>query len=248
MCSTNADSAATNGTAASDTAAAPDATTPDDRTAKARIRDAAVACIAEHGLAAATVRRVADAAGVSPGLVIHHFGSMDGLRSACDDFVAATIRQIKADAAAQGPGIDVLSAVREADTGPLGGYLAAVLAEDSPAVARLVDDLIADAEDYLQQFVDAGMMRPAAEPGRRAAVLVLWSLGAMVMHKHLRRILGVDVTAPDAPSDPEFIAYTRSIYEIIGEGIFTEEFAARARDSLAAGEKPSEAATREDAS
>ena len=50
-----------------------------DRTAKARIRDAAIECYAFHG-DDCTARMVAEKAGVSPGLVIHHFGSMEGLR------------------------------------------------------------------------------------------------------------------------------------------------------------------------
>src|SRR5674476_1121889 len=62
---------------------------PDDRSTKARIRDAAIDCVAEHGVAATPARRVAAAAGVSTGLVIHHFGPMEGLRSECDEYVAA---------------------------------------------------------------------------------------------------------------------------------------------------------------
>ena len=70
----------------------------DDRTARARIRDEAIRVFSEHGFEATTVRRVADAAGVSPGLVIHHFGSMAGLRAACDAHVVATIEAQKEEA------------------------------------------------------------------------------------------------------------------------------------------------------
>ena len=44
------------------------------------------------------MRAIAEAAGVSPGLVIHHFGSKDGLRKACDDYVAEEIRSEKSQA------------------------------------------------------------------------------------------------------------------------------------------------------
>ncbi len=52
----------------------------EDLTARARIRDAALAQFAEYGFDRATVRGIAGAAGVSPGLVRHHFGSKNGLR------------------------------------------------------------------------------------------------------------------------------------------------------------------------
>ena len=56
----------------------------DDLTARARIRDSAIVYFGRHGFQSATVRAIAADAGVSPALVIHHFGSKDGLREACD--------------------------------------------------------------------------------------------------------------------------------------------------------------------
>ena len=47
----------------------------EDLTARARIRDAALALFAERGTDGATIRDIAKAAGVSGGLVRHHFGS-----------------------------------------------------------------------------------------------------------------------------------------------------------------------------
>jgi TetR/AcrR family transcriptional regulator, regulator of cefoperazone and chloramphenicol sensitivity len=60
-----------------------------DLTARAVIRDEALRLFAEHGQDAVSMRRVAAAAGVSPGLVAHHFGSRAGLRQAVDAHVAA---------------------------------------------------------------------------------------------------------------------------------------------------------------
>ena len=62
---------------------------PDDLTAYARIRTAALELFAARGVAATSIRDVAQAAGVSPGLVQHHFGTKDGLRKAVDEFVVA---------------------------------------------------------------------------------------------------------------------------------------------------------------
>jgi AcrR family transcriptional regulator len=206
----------------------------DDRTTSARIRDAAIECFADHGVAATTARKVADAAGVSPGLVIHHFGSMDGLRSACDEYVAAVIRHQKQEVMSAGPNLDVLAALRNPDMGPLMGYLASVLAQDSEIVAELVDDLVDDAESYIEQGVESGMLRPSGNPRGRAVVLTIWNLGALVLHDHLERLLGVDLTNPEILKDPSFAAYAGPIYETYGDGFFTEAFAAQTRDALTA--------------
>lgn len=205
----------------------------DDRTTKARIRDAAIDCFAELGVPGTTARKIAETAGVSPGLVIHHFGSMDGLRTACDHYVASSIRRYKEEALADGPNLDVLAALRGVNAGSLVGYLAAVLNDDSPIVAKLVDDLIADAESYMEQGVQTGMIQPSADPRGRAVVLVLWSLGALVLHRHLHRILGVDLTNPGFPEGPAIGAYAGPAYEIMSEGVVTEALMARMQAALA---------------
>lgn len=204
-----------------------------DRTAKARIRDAAISCIAEHGVADTTARKVAEIAGVSPGLVIHHFGSMEALREACDDYVADTIRASKEKAMAEGPNLDVLAALREVGSEPFGAYLAEVLVEDSPAVVRLVDELVADAEQYLQQGVDAGMIRPTSNPRARAVTLMIWGLGTFVLHRHVERLLGVDLTDPAAMRSPTFAAYAAPVYELYGNGFLTDAAAANMQAAIA---------------
>jgi len=207
--------------------------TVDDRTTRAKIRDAAVACFAENGITGTTARKVAAAAGVSPGLVIHHFGTMDGLRAECDEHVALTIRNFKYEAMDEGPNLDVLAALRGATQAPLVGYLAAVLGDDSPIVNNLVDDLVSDAEGYIEHGVDTGMVRPSPNPSGRAAVLTLWSLGALVMHRHLKRILGVDLTDPDISADPAMASYAIPVYEILGQGVLTEAIATHLQSAFA---------------
>ena len=171
---------------------------------------------------------------MSPALVIHHFGSMEQLRTECDHVVAAEIRHLKTAAVAEGAGLDILGALRESQAGPLAAYLAAVLTEDSPAVAQLVDEMVADAQAYTEQMVAAGMVRPSDDPRGRAAVLTVWALGALVLHQHLRRLLGVDPTDPDFGRTPASAAYIGPVWEIYGSGLMTEDFAARARDAVSA--------------
>lgn len=202
-----------------------------DLTARARIRDAAIGLVAEGGLRTLSARAVAQAAQVSPGLVIHHFGSMDALRAACDEHVVALIREQKQATFSTGAQVDVLALLRDTDAGPLAGYLAAVLAESSLAVAHLVDELVADAEIYLAQGIASGMLRPTDDPRGRAVILTLWGLGALVMHEHLRRLLGADLTAAGTGTE-SIAAYVRPVTEIYSHGLFSEAFAARTRAAL----------------
>ncbi len=51
------------------------------------------------------------------------------------------------------------------------------------------------------------------------------------MHRHLSRLLGVDLTATGA--GPESLApYIRPLYELYAGGLFTEEFSARATAAM----------------
>ena len=211
----------------------PAADPQDDRTTRARIRDAAIASIAEVGVVDTTARRVAEAAGVSPGLVMHYFSSMDGLRAVCDEHVAAAIRRVKEEAFAAGPGIDILQALRESDMGHLLGYLANVLTEDSPTVVALVDELVDDAERYIEAGIASGMLRPSENSRGRAVVMTMWNLGSLVLHRHLKRQLGVDLIDPAFGRAPSFAAYGAPVYEIYGSGVLTEAFAENVRHAMA---------------
>lgn len=203
----------------------------DDRTAKARLRDAAIELVARHGVDGLTARAVAEAADVSPGLVTHHFGSMDGLQQACDHHVAATVRTMKQDAMAQGPSMDPLAEVRSSGAAHLLSYLARRLGQDAPAVAGLVDELVDDAEEYLAQGEATGLIRPTEDGRARAVVLVLWSLGALTLHQHLQRLLGVDLTSPDIADAPGFPRYARAVVDLYG-GLLDPAYADQLSASL----------------
>jgi AcrR family transcriptional regulator len=194
----------------------------DDRSTTARIRDAAITEFAANGVAATSVRAIAAAAGVSPGLVIHHFGSKERLRDACDEHVAAMIRDLKGGAMAAGAAFDVLAALRSQAGGPPATrYLARTLVDGSPHVAELVDELVKDAVGYTEAGVASGMIRPSNHPHERAAILTLWVLGGLVLHEHMERLIGVDITA-DFSQDPKAAsAYMAPVLEIFGEGILT---------------------------
>ncbi|MFP4148983.1 MAG: TetR/AcrR family transcriptional regulator, partial [Nitriliruptoraceae bacterium] len=217
---------------------APTPPIPDDRTTPARIRDAAIVCFAEVGVAATPVRRIAEVAGVSPALVMHHFGSKDALRAACDQHVAAVIRARKSAVVQAGPGLDPVATLRDQGDGPpLLAYLARTLTDGSPHVAGLLDELVADAVAYTTEAEASGMLRESDDPRARAAVMLLWSLGAVVLHEHAERLLGVDLLG-----EPEqLLGYVRPAFEILGQGVFTPTAHAQMSAALAAADPMSAA-------
>src|SRR5687768_14523774 len=91
----------------------------EDLTARARIRDAALHMFAERGTDKATIRDIARDAGVSAGLVRHHFGSKEALREACDAYALDRLMRIKEAAVVDG---------RLADPGFLSAHHPAMLA------------------------------------------------------------------------------------------------------------------------
>ncbi len=210
----------------------------DDRTTKAKIRDAAITEIAERPVGAPTVRDIAAAAGVSPGSVIHHYGSMDGLHQACNEHVASVIRAYKSEAVSTQQGFDLLGALRGLGDLPIAGYLAKAALGDSPIVAKLIDDLIDDAVAYTELGVAAGTISPSPDPRGRATVLMMWSLGGMLLNQHIDRLLGVDLTDPEALASPDAERYTRSALEIMGRGILTDDYAEQMSRSLDAAYGP----------
>lgn len=204
----------------------------DDRTTRAKLRDAAIGLIAAEGTAALSARKVAARAGMSAGLVAHHFGSMDGLVQASDEHVAALIRATKERAMAQGlSGLDPLSAVRESESGDLICYVAQRLTEESPMVIHLVDTMVNDADEYMRLGESKGLLTQSPDPRGRAAYLVLSSLGMVVLHSHVRRHLGVDLTRHDLAADPGLPRYMRVSLDVTGS-VLSETYAQQLHEQL----------------
>lgn len=168
---------------------------PEDLTARARIRDAALRHFGEHGFDRATIRGIAETAGVSSGLVRHHFGSKDALRDACDAYLAKVLHGINDDVRADSsPGDVNYVAVAGAAFGPYQRYVARSLVEGR--AAPLFDKL---AELGAQWLVEADKKRPdppEVSREQRATVSAAMALSIAVLHEHVSRGLGVDVFSP----------------------------------------------------
>ena len=85
----------------------------EDLTAKARIRNAAMDLYAEYGEDHTSMRAIAAAAGVTVGLLVHHFGTKDRLRDAVDQLVVDYFAQAIAQAPVTGTPAEI-GAARDA--------------------------------------------------------------------------------------------------------------------------------------
>ena len=79
-----------------------------DLTAAARIRQAAIIRFAQDGFGVG-LRTIAADAGVTAGLITHHFGSKEGLRQACDAEVLRLTDQAKRESTVLGGAVNVMA-------------------------------------------------------------------------------------------------------------------------------------------
>lgn len=161
----------------------------DDLTARAKIRDAALTQFAEHGVKGASMRRIAEQAGVSLALVQYHFGNKDGLRQACDEYVIEFIRlTVKRGIDEQQLPEPAFVDETHRSGSPVIRYLGRTLADATPAAAALFDELVAITREYLAERPDAHT---------EAAVFVAMRLSVYVLHEHLSRTLGIDALSKE---------------------------------------------------
>jgi AcrR family transcriptional regulator len=153
-----------------------------DLTAAARIRDAAIEQFGQQGFGVG-LRAIADAAGVSAALVIHHFGSKEGLRKACDDYIADEIRSGKSEAMRSTDPATWFAAMAEIESyAPMMAYLVRSMQEGGDLAKMLWRKMIDDAEDYLDEGVQTGTLKPSRDPKARARYLAITGGGGFLMY------------------------------------------------------------------
>ena len=196
----------------------------EDLTARARIRDAALRLFAERGLDGTTIRDIAKAAGVSGGLIRHHFGSKDDLRAACDSYALDQIMRIKEQAVLEGQLANpaFMSAAHPTVLLTL-RYLARSLVDGSPAAAAMFDEMVALGEAWLDQ------QHPGQIPDPRgySAVLVAMQSGLFMMHGQLSRWLGADIFTAEG-----HLRLTAAMIDFYSQPLLSPELAEQARATV----------------
>ncbi|MEN9621027.1 MAG: hypothetical protein RL499_1220 [Actinomycetota bacterium] len=180
----------------------------DDQKTRARIRDVAITRFGADGFAGVSVRAIAAEAGVSPGLVMHHFGDKNGLREACDERVLAFVR-------AKISGVLTDSSQIIAELGAVGPYLARMVTEPSAAGDAIVDQLVAETQEMVEARVADGTMRAVGEPPLVALVITTHSLAPLLLRSHIERLAG----DPER-SDGGWAAIAAPLGQIYARGLF----------------------------
>jgi AcrR family transcriptional regulator len=146
-----------------------------------RIRDAAVEVFGRHGFGVG-LRSIAAEAGVTAGLVVHHFGSKNGLRRACDAYVLSVVRAEKTKALTDRTAVTLMAQLAEVEEfAPLVMYLLRSLQAGGELAVALLDRMIADADSYLAAGVAAGVVRPSRDAAARTRYLTFQTVGGMVL-------------------------------------------------------------------
>lgn len=207
-----------------------------DLNTPARIREAAIRCFAADGFRKTSIRTIATAAEVSPGLVIHHFGSKEKLREACDDRVLHAMVE-RANNKANPVGLQAL--MREYLANPEEynvdvDYLGKALAEDSPVGRKFADIMTDETEAIIKAGIADGSMNPSSDTRVVAAMIVMTSLSILTMPGYLSRTLGFDAINPELMRRmalPSLELYTYGLYS-------DETFLKAAQETLDAKRSP----------
>ncbi len=186
-----------------------------------RIRDAALRSFAEHGTAATTLRGVAAAAGVSLGLVQHHFATKAGLIQAVDKYVLDYVitplaRPIpeRADSI-----VEVGSRVTGlfADRPDVAAYIGRALVNGSPLGTMIFDNLFAVGTARWQQRAERGETRPDADLTWAAINGLVLALGAISLRTHIDRHLPEPFTTP-----AQLQRWQSAVDSLLREGLFRQ--------------------------
>ncbi|WP_407642746.1 TetR/AcrR family transcriptional regulator [Desertihabitans brevis] len=137
------------------------------------------------------MRAIASAAGVSPGLVIHHFGSKEGLRRLCDEHVVSAlfddhfeqnssgslVRSLAEQAGAASAGIDCV---------------ARMLVEPGTGGDELFNRLVVSSAHRLAAGQEAGTIRSGCDTRVTVLIVTVCELGQLVLRERFGSALGAD--------------------------------------------------------
>lgn len=172
-----------------------------DSTMLERIRDAAMACFAERGVAGTSLRTIADSAEVSVGLIQHYFGSKARLIAAIDEHVLQVFGRILEEpepAPRNNPDIYRGGTARLFIEHPdVVDYVARVLTEEGPTGATIFDGLVKISATQGETFTARGLARPDLDPVWSVLNPVLVRIAASVLRRHVERHIPGPLYSPE---------------------------------------------------
>ncbi|UUO03253.1 TetR/AcrR family transcriptional regulator [Mycolicibacterium novocastrense] len=166
----------------------------DQRSSVERIRDAALQCFAARGTSATSLRAVAAEAGVSLGLVQHHFETKANLIKAVDDHVLGVMNTALMQRTPESA-VDSITDVGDRVTSLVAAepdvvaYVVRALTDGSSLGTQVFDSLAAVGAERWKARREAGLTRPDLDPTWGALNPLVLALGAWILRDHIERHL-----------------------------------------------------------
>ena len=192
----------------------------EDLKAAALIREAAMRLFGERGAAGVTVRQIAAAAGVSPGLVMHHFGSKQGLQEAVDRRAVAFFEEMVGELSRIGEAggsaslAEMLASRLESEPA-MAGYIRRLLADGGDTADELFAKVFAMTAAGMRSLVAVGIARPAADEPVRAAFLLANDLAVILLRRQIARVTGTDPLSRDG-----LATWSAVVMDVYAGGVF----------------------------
>jgi AcrR family transcriptional regulator len=166
-----------------------------------RIRDAALRLFAVHGTEATSLRTIAQAAGVSVGLVQHHFTTKDNLIDAVNDYVMTVLGESVAAPVSWAPADPVAEVAQRvtwliADHVEVIDYLCRALVERTPIGVRVFDGLVETGTAHWEQLRQQGLTRADLDPLWSAINPLILVISTLMLRSRLSRHLPEAFTTP----------------------------------------------------
>jgi AcrR family transcriptional regulator len=151
-------------------------------TTREQLLKIAVEMFAENGFAGTSLRSIAKKAGVSPALLIHHFGTKEALiKEAISETLGAWVAGEKAamldDESKQ---LQNWRALMEKGTTPL-NFFRQVLLAGGEYSQRLFDAAVSESEVLLDQMKQAGRLRDISDKQTTALIMTVSGLGSVLL-------------------------------------------------------------------
>ena len=140
-----------------------------------------------------TIRGIAETAAVSPGLLRYRCGSKNALRQACDEYVLDMLHRVNAQIL-EDPSS---SASTEEVSRRFGRYIARSLADGSPTVGAIFDEMMTMTVQWLARADERRSDPPTIDRRIRAALVTAMAVGIPLLHDHVSRALGADMFEPE---------------------------------------------------
>jgi AcrR family transcriptional regulator len=178
-----------------------DRVSAEERSSIERIRTAALRSFATHGTSSTSLRTVAEAAGVSVGLVQHHFTNKAGLVKAVDDHVMAVVVETIAQPIAPLPADSIAEMGGRvtqivAEHPDVVDYVGRALIDGSQLGTTIFDTLAAFGVVRWNKRKERGEVRPEVDVTWAALNSLVLALGTMIMRSHVERQLPESLTTP----------------------------------------------------